>query len=153
MRVRTQSQNSGKDAAQDISFSGRIISTIKSKIGDAAKYMMRSQSAANTTDLMDNNAIGEAATSKKLAASQSETDFQTFNGAKPYEKPSPMGKSSANAKTFLYEPPLASSRTIRAWENDTGRKYYDLSPSSRREINQALKGQSTVLMNTVNLQN
>ena len=63
MRVRTQSQNSGKEAAHDISFSGHIINTIRNKIGDMSKCIMRSQSATNTAQLASkNNYIGDAAT-------------------------------------------------------------------------------------------
>ena len=48
MRVRTQSQNSGKGVDCDSSFPGRLLNTIKNKIGDVGKCLaksMRSQSA------------------------------------------------------------------------------------------------------------
>ena len=40
---------------------------------------------------------------------------------------------------FLYEPTMVSSKLIRAWQQETGHRYYDLSPQSRSKMNVALR--------------
>ena len=86
---------------------------------------MNTAQGASKTNNMD------VTTKRKLIPSQSEVDFKP-NVATIVDKPKENDKASATSKTFLYEPPMVSAKVIRAWELETGSKYYDLSPSSRR---------------------
>ena len=135
MRVRTQSQNSGKGVDYDNSFSCRLLNTIKSKIGDVSKCLtksIRSQSAMTTAQgVSRQNNADDVAAKRKLIASQSEVELKVHN-AKSSDRAKENEKASVSLKTFLYEPPMNNAKVIRAWEIETGRKYYDLSPSSRR---------------------
>ena len=39
-----------------------------------------------------------------------------------------LTKAKASTSRFFYEPPKFSSRVIRAWEKQSGRTWYQLSP-------------------------
>ena len=69
---------------------------------------------------------------RKLIASQSEVDFKSNVAINVLDKAKENDKASVTSKTFLYEPAMVPAKVIRAWEVETGSKYYDLSPSSRR---------------------
>lgn len=47
---------------------------------------------------------------------------------KPPEVTVILSKSKASTSRFFYEPPKFSSRVIRAWEKQSGRTWYQLSP-------------------------
>ena len=72
----------------------------------------------------------DVATKRKLIPSQSEVELKP--NVTSVDKAKENDKASVSSKTFLYEPAMVSAKVIRAWELETGSKYYDLSPSSRR---------------------
>ena len=43
--------------------------------------------------------------------------------------------TGSNSKNFAYEPALFSLKQIKAWEGITGRRWYEMSPTSRSKAN------------------
>ena len=43
--------------------------------------------------------------------------------------------TASNSKNFAYEPALYSLKQIKAWEGITGRRWYEMSPTSRSKAN------------------
>ena len=100
-------------------------------------------STTSTSALFKSSNYGHQFGAKKGGLNNLAENFQTLNITNQNKALKPVTTNqqqlpSSNQK-FLYEPAKFSNRDIRIWEQSRGRKWYDLSPKSRKMANQELE--------------
>ena len=115
---------------------GKASATVKSSASDALDLSIRKKGLINKENGKFTTVDGGKESAKSL-----NYVFKSSLGLQRSMSTKNVGTDprTATKQAFLYEPTLVSSKLIRAWQQQTKTKWYDLSPQSRSIMNIALK--------------